>query len=195
MLRVYAQMKTTSCSILLMVAACSGSGAPMLEADFVAEGESTPVGGGQAPATGKVIALWSGDQAGSDYLYKYGDGTYTTATFEIGVDEPMPAQATFNNEFGIGTIALVDAALVVPEGIIDEDVLEAQQRGLVGQYAIVYRGAGSPPYTWLNAFPTGLSCGKCVQATTGMDTFEPADCGALELQVGPESAFNVCNWH
>ncbi len=183
------------CSIVLVLAACGGDDAPSVEADFVADGTVIPVGAGTTPADGTAIVLWSGDNGQGDFLFKHGEGPATPKAFAVGVDEPLPADATFGNTFGVGVVALVDASVTVPEGVVEDSVFETQLRGFAGQYAIVFKASESPTgVEWSDAFPVGLSCGKCVKATSGFDSFTPVACTELELQVGTESEVDICNW-
>jgi hypothetical protein len=66
--------------------------------------------------------------------------------------------------------------------------------GYSRRYAIIYRGADDTGQAvqWTTAFPVGLSCGRCVDASVGFDTFEPIDCALLVIDTDP--AGPSCNW-
>jgi len=160
---------------------------------FVVDGTIVLVGGGTT-VTGNVFVLWNGDKGQGDYLYKYGAGTSTPTTFHASVTPPLPADATYGGQFGVGLIPVFDSAFSLADGVVtDESQLETAMKGFAGQYAIIFKGTGSGP-GWIGAFPMGLSCGKCVKATSGFDSFTPIACSMVEIQVGPPSAIDVCNW-
>ncbi|HEY5928545.1 MAG TPA: hypothetical protein VIV11_42955, partial [Kofleriaceae bacterium] len=79
----------------------------------------------------------------------------------------------------------------VPDSFFSSMVL-----GITGEYTIIYRPNANPisGVPWVNDFPAGLSCGKCVPQQTGFDTFTPVACSEMKLQVGPQAAIMVCNW-
>ena len=160
------------------------------------DGMIVPVGGGSAPAMGKTFVIWVSDIGQGDFVYKYGEGTATMTTFTANVTPPVPNDATFGGKLGVGFVALVPSGTVMADGVADEAMLSAAMLGLSGEYTIIYRPNTTPfpEATWANDFPAGLSCGKCVEQTTGFDTFTPVPCSEMKLQVGPEASIKVCDW-
>jgi hypothetical protein len=160
-----------------------------------AEGTVVEVGGGTAPATSDAIVIWVSDIGQGDFIYKWGMGTATATTFNADVMVPVPNDATFGGMVGVGLVALVPTGTNVPDGVVPNSTFDTAL-GYAGEYAIIYRPngnslAGAP---WLDAFPVGLGCGKCVHQTSGFDTFMPVSCTSFILEVGPQSARSYCNW-
>jgi len=44
---------------------------------------------------------------------------------------------------------------------------------------------------WIAPFPQGYSCGRCVRASSGFDSFEVTTCSTVEVDMTPADA---CNW-
>ncbi|HTL34928.1 MAG TPA: hypothetical protein VL326_17485 [Kofleriaceae bacterium] len=150
--------------------------------------------GGTAPATGEAIVLWVSDIGQGDFVYKWGQGTATATTFNVDVVTPVPNDATFGGMVGVGTVALVPSGTSVPDGVVPDSTFNTAL-GYTGEYAIIYRpSASSAPASWVDAFPVGLACGKCVHQTSGLDTFMPVACSTVVLGVGPQSMTYTCNW-
>ena len=169
---------------------------PSATGDLVVAGPLATVAGTCAPDAGHVYVLWPGEGPKGDFLFRYGEGAATNAAFATGVALPVPDMATFGDSLGVGSVVLFDAAVTLPEGIIDANQFETEARGIAGQFALIYKGTNPAGVDWVDAFPSGLSCGKCVKAKAGetFDTFAPVACSEVVLDVGPEDAIDVCNW-
>jgi hypothetical protein len=179
-----------------MAPSCPANGLPPAAAgDLVVTGAVAATAPSCAPEAGRVYGIWSGQGPKGDYIFQYGEGSATRAGFSLGLAAAIPGEATFGNAFGVGVIALVDAATPIAPGIVDEAAFERDVRGLAGQFAIVYRGPNAGAPDWVAAFPAGLSCGKCVKAKDGgFDTFAPVACSEVVLEVGDEDSLDICNW-
>ena len=205
-------LRPVASSLLLVLVACGDAAAPQPDApagcsepstvtptatgDLVVAGKLAPLAGTCAPDSGHVYVLWPGEGPKGDFLFRHGEGAATNAAFATGVALPVPDMATFGDSLGVGSVILFDASVTLPEGIIDPAQFETAARGIAGQFAVVYKGPNPAGVDWADAFPPGLSCGKCVKAKAGdtFDTFAPVACSEVVLDVGPEDAVDVCNW-
>jgi hypothetical protein len=150
---------------------------------------------GPAAAAGPIIAAWPVDGAGGDSIYKFGDGSSANGTaFTAGLpgDPPAAARNQFGgDDFGVGFLVLLPPGTSYPDGPL---ATEPPVVGISARQAIIYRGAtdtgGIVP--WTTAFPVGLSCGVCVDSTTGFDSYAPADCATFVIDTDPDP--DVCNW-
>jgi len=179
-----------------MAPSCAPNGPPPAAAgDLVVTGAVAATAPSCAPEAGRVYGIWSGQGPKGDYIFQYGEGSATRTGFSLGFDAAIPGEATFANAFGVGFIALVDAATPIAPGIVDEAAFERDVRGAAGQFAVVYRGPNAGAPEWVAAFPPGLSCGKCVTGKAGeFDTFAPIACSEVVLDVGDEDSLDICNW-
>jgi len=179
-----------------MATGCPSGAAPMpATGDLVVTGAVAATAPTCAPEAGRVYGIWSGQGPKGDYIFAYGEGGATRAGFSFGLAAAIPGEATFGNAFGVGVIALVDAATTIPPGIVDENTVEDAVRGVSSQFAVVYHGPNAGAPEWVAAFPPGLSCGKCVKATDGgFDTFAPIACSEVVVDVGDVDALDICNW-
>jgi hypothetical protein len=149
---------------------------------------------GPRAAAGPVAVVWAVDGQNGNYLYKLGDGTATATTFNAGLLGDPPPDARIlgpSIDLGIAFVVLLAPGGSVPDGKV---TAEPASLGVSAQYAIIYRGPTDPGTAepWLAAFPIGLSCGRCVPATTGFDTFEPVSCTMLVIETAPMT--NICNY-
>jgi hypothetical protein len=184
-------------AVVVMVAACGnvaneGIDAPPADATpaFVASGTVV----GPRAAAGPVVALWVAEDQSGDYLYKLGDGTASATAFSVGLPGDPPSEARLRGpsvDVGIAFVALLAPGASVPDGKVTSQPPSA---GLTAKYAIIYRAPTDPGTAtpWLAAFPLGLSCGRCVPATSGFDSFEPVDCALLVLDTEPTTT--ICNY-
>lgn len=107
-------------------------------------------------------------------------------------DPPLEARIRGPSvDLGIAFVALLAPGASVPDGKV---TTQPPVAGATSKYAIIYRGPNDPGTAepWFAAFPVGLSCGRCVPATTGFDSFEPVDCAALVLETDPTTT--LCNY-
>lgn len=188
-----------------LLVGCGDDGSARMDANPGAEGSVSPhtvdgmvipVGGGSAPAMSDTIVLWVSDIGQGDFVYKWGQGSATSTTFTADVATPVPTDATFGGMLGVGLVTMVATGTNVPDGVVPNGTFQSIALGYTGEYAVIYRPnatntTGAP---WVDAFPVGLACGKCVHQTTGFDTFEPVSCTTVVLQVGPMSSISGCNW-
>ena len=160
------------------------------------DGAIVLVGGGSAPSMGKTFVIWSSDIGQGDFAYKYGEGTATATTFTANVTPPVPSDATFGGRLGVGFVILTASGTTIADGPVDDTVLDAAVLGITGEYAIIFRPNTTPisEVPWIDNFPAGLSCGKCVPQTTGFDSYAPVACTEVKLQVGPQQSIMGCNW-
>lgn len=149
---------------------------------------------GPMAAAGPVMVLWAVDRVNDDYLYKFAEGTATATTFTVAIpqDPPQAARTQASSvDLGIGLLALLPPGTSIPDGRL---AAEPAYVGLSRRYAVIYRGPTDTGgvVAWTARFPVGLSCGRCVDSTTGFDTFEPVDCALLVIDTDP--AAPVCNF-
>lgn len=156
-----------------------------------------PVGGGTA-TDGHALVLFATDDL---QPYKWGEGSASGTSFSVDVTDPVPAEALLigsgeTSFVGLGQVYLVPSGVDFPDGVISSDAnLNDQIIGIAGNYAIIYRPSDEPftDADWVNAFPPGLSCGVCAPGTDA-EIFVPTSCDDMVLQVGPQSALDVCQW-
>jgi hypothetical protein len=189
-------MTATRLGVLLVavLAACGreGSGGPAGDVS----GTVTPVGGGTVPPASNALVVWVSDVGQGDFIYKWGEGTSAAEAFSIDVALPVPDQATFGGRLGVGLAVLIPSGMTIPDGVVADDAVIDTALGFSGEYAVIFRPNTSPfpEAAWVDAFPAGLSCGRCVPQETGFDTFTPVSCSEVKIQVGPRSAVFICNW-
>lgn len=177
-----------------MAAACGGNDRTgTVDAVGSVVGSGTVIG--PMAAAGPVVILWLVDSMPSDYSYKFGDGTATATMFTASPpsDPPEAARTRATSvDVGVGTMVLLRAGASLPDGAL---ISRPNAIGYSLQYALIYRGrddAGTA-VAWTAAFPVGLSCGKCVDSATGLDTFKPVDCATLVIDTNPSAP--ACNWN
>jgi hypothetical protein len=165
------------------------------------DGGSAPFTGASGPITGvvpaaaDVMVAWVVSAGSPDYSYNFGDGSIAGATFMVGFDtDPPPADALNNGTLGVGIVVLVQAGMKPPPGeIVDFDGLEAITLGASESHAIIYRTSAAN-MGWPATFPLGYSCGVCVPANMGFDSFEPVSCDQVEVVGGTFQSLDFCNW-
>ena len=190
-------MKRAMILVPILVCALGACSDKQASHSTAVNGSMTPVGGATPPSSAKAVVVWTTDAGQSDSFYKYGEGTATAMSFNLSIDEPLPTEATLatlGGIFSVGLAVLIPSSVSVPNGVVTDPNFGADILGLAGQYAIIYRENATPTGLWVDQFPDGVSCGQCVPATTGFDTFTPVPCNLMEMQVGPMSAITVCNW-
>jgi hypothetical protein len=143
-----------------------------------------------APATGSTVVIWVVSSGSPDYIYKFGQGTSTGAQFIASFSTVPPAAAINSYGIGIGIVAVLAPGTTIPaDGMIDEMVLDGA--GFTTDYAIIYKTATATNLSWTVSFPVGYSCGRCVRASSGFDSFEVTTCSTVEVDMTPTDA---CNW-
>lgn len=148
--------------------------------------------GTDAPATGNTVVIWVVSSGSPDYIYKFGQGTSTGAQFVVSFSTNPPAAALNSYGIGVGIVALLAPGTAVPaDGMVDEMVLDGA--GYTPLHAVIYKDATANPAVvpWIAPFPLGYSCGRCVEASAGFDSFEPTACTTVEVDMTPA---NACNW-
>ncbi|RKH38823.1 hypothetical protein [Corallococcus sicarius] len=174
------------------------SGQPDAGSGFMAGGSLTPGPGKQVPESGKLVVLWSVSSSSPDYLYKFGEGTSSGATFALPLPTPPPAEALNQAELGVGLVLLMPTSFSLADGRYEgEDIFFDALIGAAGQYAIIYRAnAQVVAPGWVSLFPVGYSCGKGVEAPEGssFDTFEPVSCASLNITVDDAANIDFVNW-
>jgi hypothetical protein len=172
-------------------AACGGDGRTGMD------GGTGAISGtvvGPMAAAGPVVVVWAVDAVQHDYAYKFGDGTATAAMFTVpGLRDPPTTARTqaASVDVGVGVLVLLRPGASLPEGMLTSQ-LDAVGYSL--QYAVIYRGTADTgkDIAWTSRFPVGRSCGRCVAASSGFDTFEPVDCTTLVIDTDPNAP--ACNW-
>jgi hypothetical protein len=170
----------------LALSACSG-GQDELSA-------SGPIRGA-APADAELVVIWMINSGGPDHSYKFGDGSVAGTRFTVGLSSDPPPEAINTYGMGVGVVVLLEPGATIPEGRVDEEVLEAAALGFSEQHAIIWRDPSRPGLPWSADFPEGMSCGQCVPAASGFDSFKPMECSAVEVQVPSDvTTLEFCNW-
>ncbi len=159
---------------------------------------------GALPGGATVAVIWAAEDAPA--MVKAGGGTITADGYRVSVSEPpsdavqtvvLEGGATF--EFSLGFPVVFAPGEAPPNGPITEEVPDSAVLG-GGVSPFVYRGSDLVVDWWLDDFPVGLSCGRCVRAPEPVDPeadfefdwFEPVPCEDLRLDIGAE--LEGCNW-
>jgi hypothetical protein len=187
---------------LIAAAACSDDSGPTSTIDapvagFNVNGTAVAVGGAAIPATSKAAAIWS-VSTGTDYLFKFGDGTATSAALNMQLTTDAPAAALNGGAvgFGVAFVALYPStAATLPDGMVSETQAITGIIGASSRHAIIFKAPGAAQVSWLSAFPDGYSCGVCVDNPAGFDTFTPVACSQLVIDVSTDlGVLDFCNW-
>ena len=138
-----------------------------------------------------VAVLW----VVGDAAYKAGGTQAASGAFSLALTAP-PA-AALKGGFGIGFVIQLAAGTSLPDGLVADPAAMGVGSPLVtSPQVLIYRAPDAVnPYRspWPDSFPEGLSCGKCVRATSGgFDSWTPAACESFEL--APLPAAEQCNW-
>ncbi|WP_437730504.1 hypothetical protein [Sorangium sp. So ce1335] len=154
-----------------------------------------PITGDAVPEDAEVIVAWVVSSSSPDYAFRFGEGSVAGATFTVGVGADPPSEAINSYGVGVGVVMLLEPGTEVPEGELDEAVIEAAILGATPQHAIIWRDPSSQGPDWSDDFPDGFGCGRCVPADEGFDTFEPVECSEVEVQATSDFAsLQFCNW-
>jgi hypothetical protein len=198
-------------SVLCALAACGDGGAVTPDASidaavdaaidappgFLVDGTLVATGGAALPPTGRLAAFWHVTGGSPDYIYKFGDGASTGAAATMRLAADPPDLAINKSAVGVAMLAVYDPTVAIPDGEIDEATLNAGLRGLGTRHAVIFKAAPFAAFPWLDAFPLGYSCARCVAAPVGQtfETWEPAACSEVIVDVAPDPpALDVCNW-
>ena len=145
------------------------------------------VQGAGAPPASHVVVLWDLVDTG----YKFGDGTATDTAFTVTLETSPPAGAIVPGGIAVGYPLLVADGTVVPDGPIT-DITAIPYLGIPVDFAIIWKDpTGAGLNMWDAAFGPNYSCGRCVHAQSGHDTFELTPCGGFTIVFG---ATDPCNW-
>jgi hypothetical protein len=160
---------------------------------FTVDGITT---GDAVPATGQIAVVWSVFTGSNDHAYFFGHGTQTDGTFHLPLLAAPPAEA-LNNGTGVGLVLLFRAdAVLPPDGVYEGDA-PAGLLGAAVRHAVIYRAASANAQTlpWSTAFPTGYSCGSCVDVPNGFDTYAPIACDQVDVKAPTDlSTLDGCNF-
>jgi len=164
---------------LALVGCAANNGSAGFEIDGIVQGAG-------APASGHVVVVW--DLVDTDY--KFGDGTATNTSFMLTLDGNPPAGAVTPSGIAVGFPVLLADGTTVPDGPI---TLAALTRlGIAVDFAVIWKDPTGPGLgTWDAGFGANYSCGKCVRATTGLDSFQLTPCAGFTIVFGGAT---VCNW-
>lgn len=146
------------------------------------------------PAGSKVVVIWTVSATSPDYLFAFGQGTASGSDVFVSFSTTPPEEAINAGVLGVGLVGVVDASEVIVEGKITEGQIE-KAHFISSDHAVIYRGAMDPPAgakSWIDAFPKGFSCGRCVDTGTTFDDFAPEDC--KDFRLVPAAGAKVCNW-
>lgn len=176
-----------------------GGGTPDAAVDSSGSGDSggggafsvTGVVNGMAPANTNVAVIWVVSSGSPDYAYKYGDGSVAGATFTASFAAAAPAAALNNGTIGVGIVVQLAPGTTAPDGMFDEATFDTAT-GFTPLHSIIFKVDGATGVDWIEAFPTGYSCGMCVQNGTGFDGWAPTDCSNVTIEQGLTA--EACNW-
>jgi hypothetical protein len=152
--------------------------------------------GDDPPASARVVVLWQVTSGSPDYLYKFGEGTSSDASFVLRAAAP-PVEAINAGGVGVGLLLLVEADTEIAVGVLDPATLDALDPHLLGvsRDAVIWVSGSASDPGWAERFAPGYSCGACVTDPTGsFDTFEPGGCSSMVIHVGDLDAIEICNW-
>lgn len=139
---------------------------------------------GSSPAGARILVLWTVSAGSPDYSYKAGELQVTGGTFSGTLAAPPPA-ALNNGVLGVANLILVPDSFSLPDGkVADFNAIKTALIGGAETHAVIYL-ASPMSMPWADRFGTGFSCGELAPPLPGksFDTFEPTDCGALEVTV------------
>ncbi|WP_437934294.1 hypothetical protein [Sorangium sp. So ce341] len=156
-----------------------------------------PISGDAVPQDAQAIVAWVVSSGSPDYAFSFGDGSVSGVTFTVGFGSAPPSEAINSHGVGVGIVFLLEPGTDVPEGVLDEEVIEAAVLGASPRHAIIWRDPAGLGTRWSDGFPDGFGCGKCVAAPEGetFDAYEPVDCSEVEVQATSDfDALEFCNW-
>ncbi|WP_437566795.1 hypothetical protein [Sorangium sp. So ce542] len=155
-----------------------------------------PISGDAVPQDTQVIVAWVVSSGSPDYAFSFGDGSVSGVTFTVGFGSAPPSEAINSHGVGVGVVFLLEPGTDVPEGVLDEEVIEAAVVGASPRHAIIWRDPSGPGTSWSDGFPYGFGCGKCAAAEgETFDTYEPVDCSEVEVQATSDfESLEFCNW-
>lgn len=125
-----------------------------------------------------VIAGWVVFLTTPDYVYKYGQGSATGASFTLSVPGVLPAEAQNPSSGTAAVIAEFPAGTVIADGKLPDS---ATPIGFAPDELLVYKPAGVNYPAWISAFPEGYSCGRCVRTPEPQDSLVPVACAEVTI--------------
>ncbi len=145
----------------------------------------------QSAPDAEVVVIWA---VGED-AYKTGGVRAVNGAFALS--QMAPPDAALSGGLGIGFVVALAPGKSLPDGLVTDPSALGDQHALVmGTQALIYRATStSNPLesgTWPASFSPGLSCAKCVRASSGFDAWAPAPCEPFEL--APLPTDQQCNW-
>lgn len=180
-------------ALALLIAALASCKDDSLErGDILIEGR---VSGLEAGRSARAAVIWTLTTGAPDYAY--GEGDAEGDGFAVRMRSSPPSDALNAGDVGVGLVALVADGAAVPSGPLAEGATDSLV-GVSARTAIIYR-QGDPPATipWAASFPSGLSCGRCVEArgSATVETYEPIPCPSVEVLAATAfSSADVCRW-
>ncbi len=154
--------------------------------------------GGSSAVNSDGAVVWIVTSGSPDYQFLFGRFQASDGSFRLRFDRAPPAEALNDGVLGVGTLIASSTFDLTqfPEGrqasgesvrVEDNDAGTA----LSCRYAIIFVQSGlssilSSEDDWPSNFPLGYSCGEVVPAQEGQtfDTFEPVNCGDMQLETG-----------
>lgn len=146
-----------------------------------------------APDDSVIAVAWVVSSGSPDYAYKFGEATTSSGSFLITFDAEPPAVALNNGTIGIGVVFQLPPGTSLPEGMIPDAQFDSAT-GFSSDHSIIFKTEGAPSgeAQWLDAFPSGYSCGVCVRSGTGFDAYQKTDCSNVKVEQG--NGGELCNF-
>lgn len=92
-------------------------------------------------------------------------------------------------------VVIVHTGEPVSEGLAPPIPAHSATIALSHDYAVVFRAKSdeAPARAWVENFPLGYSCGRCVRVAGQLDRYEPVSCA--DFRVTPVGqGHKACNW-
>ena len=138
------------------------------------------------------VVLWSVTSGSPDSTYIYGNATADGAgTFMVSLPNDPPAQAINSYGVAVGIVATLPTGTVIEEGELSES-MDDLFTGVTARQSIIWRAEEIAIEGWQESFPTGYSCGTCVDIENAFDEFEVSACDLLEIE--PLDSADFCEW-
>ena len=161
-----------------------------------------------------VPLYWMRTAPNPDTAYFYGTGSLDRSELVIEVPRKLPEMALQEGLYGVGHIVVADPNYTISEGELsdaEDEALDAVIRGGSENYAIIFKQdpadyidatkqliidhSEAASQHWFNDFEIGYSCGRCVRAEEGFDSYEPIACEEIVIDSGEDfQSDDICNW-